>query len=222
MTLESVGLSPLLVYGSIASGVIALLSLLVLHVVSPEFQPSWRMVSEYALGEHRWLITTFFMSWGVSSLLLALVMWPIVESSWARAGVILLLVSGVGEILGGVFDVKHPGHGLAALLGVPTLPIAAVLLGHHLASLSGWADHRSVILLASHATWISLAIMAVAMIVMMMGFRQAGIPIGPDSPVPDRVPEGVVALAGYANRWLVLCYVAWLLLVGKQLLSVRY
>jgi hypothetical protein len=35
---------------TIVSGSLSLLCLLALHFVSPEFQPSWRMISEYALG----------------------------------------------------------------------------------------------------------------------------------------------------------------------------
>jgi len=39
---------------------VAFVSLAILHVVSPEFQPSWRMVSEYANGHHRWLLSVMF------------------------------------------------------------------------------------------------------------------------------------------------------------------
>jgi hypothetical protein len=37
---------------AIAATAISALALLVLHIVSPEYQPSWRMVSEYANGRH--------------------------------------------------------------------------------------------------------------------------------------------------------------------------
>lgn len=37
---------------AIALTVIALLLLASLHVLSPEFAPSWRMISEYALGRY--------------------------------------------------------------------------------------------------------------------------------------------------------------------------
>lgn len=210
-----------LAIGSIGCAVVACVALLALHVLSPEFQPSWRMVSEYALGRHKWLITLFFAAWGVSSLVLAALLWPLVEAGWARAGVILLVVSGIGELMGGLFDVKHAAHGLAFLLGVPTLPIAALLVGYHLATLGGWDPHRGALLFASHATWISLVLMAIAMFVMMAGFRKAGFPMGPDAPVPERVPDGVIALAGYANRGLVACYLAWLMVVARAFLAVR-
>lgn len=219
MTSWPVEVQSALALGSFGSGIAALLSLLALHIVSPEFQPSWRMVSEYALGEHKWLITTFFLAWGISSLLLAFSLWPTVETGWARVGVLLLAVSGVGELMGGLFDLNHAGHGLAALLGVPTLPIAALLLAYHLVTLHGWIDNRGMFLLLSHSTWISLVLMAVAMGVMMAGFKAAGLPMGPGLPAPDRVPDGVIALAGYANRWLVVCYIAWVLVVSRRLFT---
>jgi Protein of unknown function (DUF998) len=136
MTPWSTEVQKFLALGSLGSGLIALLALVALHLVSPEFQPSWRMVSEYALGRYKWLITAFFYAWGVSSLLLALLAWPSVDTGWARAGVVLLVVSAVGTAMAGLFDVKHSGHGLAALLGVPTLPAAALLLGYYLSSAS--------------------------------------------------------------------------------------
>ncbi len=36
----------------------ALVLLAALHVLSPEFAPSWRMVSEYAFGHHAQLLST--------------------------------------------------------------------------------------------------------------------------------------------------------------------
>jgi hypothetical protein len=86
----------------IISGGLSLLCLLVLHVVSPEFQPSWRMISEYAFGRHQWLITTFFLLWGTSSLLLSLLLWDEATTWWGKLGVALLFLSAVGEIMGGL------------------------------------------------------------------------------------------------------------------------
>ena len=198
---------------SLLCGALALLSLSALHVVSPEFQPSWHMISEYALGKYKILITSFFLLWGASSIFLALALWNSMNTTWATIGLVLLLVSAVGEIMGGLFDVKHKLHGFSFLLGVPSLPIAAMLIGYQLIEQANWADNSSLLLFASHATWISLVIMGIAMVVMMSGFKKSGIPMGPDVPPPQSVPPGVIALAGYANRLLVICYVGWLMMV---------
>ncbi|HMG90294.1 MAG TPA: DUF998 domain-containing protein [Chryseolinea sp.] len=193
---------------------LSLLCLLVLHVVSPEFKPSWRMISEYAMGKHKGLLTTFFYSWGLSSIFLSILLWERVSSLWGMIGVILLFISAIGEIMGGLFDVKHKHHGLAALLGVPTFPIAALLIGYNLIQSPTGETQVSEILISSHATWISFVIMGITMAIMMAGFKNSGIQMGPNVEPPKCVPSGVIALAGYANRLLVICYVSWLIVIA--------
>lgn len=200
---------------SIVSGGLSLLCLSALHVVSPEFQPSWRMISEYAMGKNKGLLTAFFFLWGACSILSSILLWNVVDSIWASIGVILLFISGIGAIMGGMFDIKHPKHGLSFMIGVPTLPLAALLIGYHLLSLEPWSSYRSVLLLASHAPWIALVLMAGAMALLFSGFKKAGYPMGPDVEPPEKLPEGVIPLAGYANRLLVLCYLIWPILVAS-------
>jgi Protein of unknown function (DUF998) len=199
---------------ALSSGILALLCLLILHFVSPEFQPSWRMISEYALGQYKWLITSFFIFWGASTILVIILLRNASTSTWVMIGLGLLLISAIGEIMGGLFDVKHKYHGMAFMLGVPTVPIAALLISYKLVQLDAWSNHRSLIVWSAHSTWISLVLMSVAMGVMMAGFKKAGLPMEQNASVPDRVPDGVIAMAGYANRLLVLCYVGWLIVVS--------
>jgi len=44
--------------------------------------------------------------------------------------------------------------------------------------------------------------------------------MGPGVKPPERLPRGVTALSGYANRLLVLCDIAWLLLLAWISLSI--
>ena len=55
---------------TIAAAALGLLTLATLHLLSPEFNPTWRMVSEYALGQYRWLLNVMFVAMAVSSLAL--------------------------------------------------------------------------------------------------------------------------------------------------------
>jgi hypothetical protein len=170
------------------------------------------MISEYAMGKHKRILTTFFITWGLSSILLSIFLWNRVASPWGTVGVILLFISSIGGIMGGLFDVKHKHHGLAAFLGVPTLPIAALLIGYNLVQTP--EINSAFVLASSHATWISFVLMGITMAVMISGFKNSGIPMGPNAEPPSSVPPGVVALAGYANRLLVICYVGWLIVVA--------
>lgn len=199
---------------ALISALVSLVCMLLLHFTSPEFQPSWRMISEYALGKYRWLITSFFLLWGTSSILVSMLLWPLVTTAWATIGVVLLGISAIGEIMGGLFDVKHKLHGFSFLLGVPSLPIAALMITGNLVQLDAWNVSSSIAWYSAHSTWISLVLMGLAMTVMMSGFKKAGVPMEQNAPVPERVPDGVIAWAGYANRLLVLCYVGWLVVVA--------
>ena len=199
---------------SIVSAAVSLLALLILHFTNPEYKPSWRMVSEYAYGTNKWLITLFFFGWGLSTLLLGLLLLNSVSGTWALIGVMLVFISGIGAIMGGLFDVKHKLHGLSFMLGVPTFIIGTLLIGYHLSHTPVWQLHASKILLFSHAVWISCVLMGVSMGLMFSGFKKAGISWEKDAEPPTEVPEGVIAVGGYANRLLILCYVGWNVLMA--------
>jgi hypothetical protein len=202
---------------SIIAGAVSLLSLLALHFTSPEFKPGWRMVSEYAMGKYKWILTLFFYLWGASSLLLVIVLLGKVSGFWAYFATILLAISGIGAILGGLFDVNHNKHGLAFGLGVPPFPIAALILTYHLLNANTITQAKTLI--AAHATWISVLLMAFTMMLMFSGFKKAGVAWDKDSPPPTEVPKGVIALGGYANRLLVFCFIFWEIYIAYLLIS---
>ncbi len=204
---------------SIVCAVLSALCLITLHFVSPEFDPSWRMVSEYATGKHKWLITWFFYLWGISTFLLSFLLWKNASGMWLILGVSLLFITGIGEIMGGAFDVKHKLHGMAFFLGVPFLPIASLIISSQLIKTEPWSMEKSTIIWSAHATWISLLIMAVAMIILMNGFKKAGIAMGPDIEPPSSLPDGVIAFSGYANRLLILTNLFWLVVLAKAFLA---
>lgn len=205
-----------------ASSAISLFCLLLLHFFSPEFEPNWRMVSEYALGNHRWLVSLFFIFWGLSSITLAFSLWNQVSSKASKVGVILLFISGIGASLAALFDVSQPtGHGIAGFLGIPTVPVASLLISYHLSKKQEWFAFSKTMKYLAHGTWISLLLMIITMVIMMSGFQNAGIEMGPDSPPPSHVPDGVVALVGYVNRILILIDIFWLIYVAKALKSLE-
>ena len=209
----------LLVYLIFLLGGISLLSMVILHIVSPEFDPSWRMISEYALGKNKWLISIFFLFWGLATMLTAGLLLQIVESFWAKLGSVLVLISGIGAIMGGLFDVKHKLHGLSFMLGVPTLPIGALMVSYHLATIPGWENHKSLLLWSAHSLWMSVVLMAVTMMILFSGFKKHNIQMGPNVEPPKSLPSDVIKLSGYANRLLVLSDIFWLFVLGYIYLS---
>lgn len=211
--------SAILANSAVIFGYISLFCLVTLHIISPEFKPNFRMVSEYALGKFKWVLTLFFISWGVSNISLALLLWGMVATAWTTIAVSLIFVSGIGAIMGGIFDVKHKLHGLSFGLGVPFLPIGALIIVYYFKQNMDWQSNISILLVSAHATWISLILMGGTMFYFFSGLKSAGIAFGPDSPPMTELPKGMTAIHGWANRLLVICYIAFPMLVAKIVLN---
>lgn len=205
---------------TIALGAISLLCLLSLHFVSNEFKPNFRMVSEYALGKHKWLLTMFFLCWGLCTISSGFMLWNVVTTAWAKFGVVLLFVTGIGAIMGGLFDVQHKLHGLSFGVGVSFLPIGALLITYHLIKKTEWQGNSVPLLFSSHSIWISLVLMAISMFLLFSSLKSAGIVYEPDSPPLAELPKGVIGINGWANRLLVLCYIIYPVLTAKLLLTI--
>lgn len=189
-----------------------------LHVLSPEFDPSWRVVSEYANGNYGWVLSLMFIAWALASWALAFELWPQVETRAGKIGLCLLVLSGIGEAMAAVFDINHPGmHDLAGALGVPTMPIAASLISVSLARSRPWSKARKTLLWTSNLIWISLALFIAAMIVLVVTFHRSGAHL---SGHLTQLPAGVIAFDGWANRLYVVMSCAWIITVARLASSI--
>lgn len=146
-----------------------LLLLATLHVLSPEFDPSWRVVSEYALGRYAPVLSLMFISWAVSSWALCAALWGQGTRRATRVGLWVLLLAGLGEALGAAFDIRHEvGHGIAGLLGVGGLPVAAVLVSLGLRRDRTWMSAGRQLLSLAHLTWISVLLLVGSLVLMTL------------------------------------------------------
>lgn len=211
--------SPILAAITTGLAAVSAVCLGALHVLSPELDPSWHMVSEYAYGAHGQLLRAFFLCWGAAAVALALAVFPWSTRWWQRLGAILLLVSGAGAVGGGLFDIRHELHGLAFGLGVPTLPISALLLTGLLAQHA--PERRPVLRISAHATWLSVVAMGVSMGFFIASLKAAGAFHPESGQVLEVLPAGVTSVSGYANRLLVLAYLGWLAIAGAALRHAR-
>src|SRR5690348_2026098 len=99
---------------SIAAAAATLLLLASLHALSPEFDPSFRMVSEYALGHYGWVLSLMFLAWGISSWALAVALWSQVQTRAGKVGLWFLVIAGLGEAMASIYDIRHDtGHSIA-------------------------------------------------------------------------------------------------------------
>jgi len=200
---------------SIAASIAALLSLAILHVLSPEFAPSWRMVSEYANGEYSWVLSLMFIFWAISSWILAFTIWSEVKTTAGKVGLYFLIASGVGEAMAAVFDINHSLHGLASLIGIGSLPIAAILISLSLGRTEAWSVAKKSLLWTANLTWISVLLMGITFAILITTFTQAGGDMT-STEVPTTLPDGVIALVGWANRFLILVYCVWVINTAWQ------
>ncbi len=205
---------------AIAAAVATVLLLASLRVLSPEFDPSWRMVSEYANGHYGWVLALMFVTWGVSSWALAVALRTEARTRPITIGLVLLTLAGVGEALAAVFDINHDMlHGLAGALGILGLPVAALLISVHLARTDLWSAARRTLLWTAHLTWVSVALLAATFVLLIATFSQvAG---GPPAHAPAVLPSGVIGLVGWANRLLVVVYCVWVSAVAWQAIKLH-
>ena len=195
---------------AIGSAALALLALALVHLLKRDLDPSRTMISRYALGPYGWVMALCFAAWAAASALLFLALAPRASSSLDRAGQILLLAASVGLAVAARFPMDPVGtprrdmsfsgrmHGIAFLVGVPALVLAASILSLSLA------------LHGSHAAAIPLLLLTAAIWLSLIAMIAIGAMVGPDHG-PD--PQ-VLWLFGWVNRLLMVFYSLWLMVVA--------
>jgi uncharacterized protein DUF998 len=206
---------------AILAAITTILLLAALHILSPEFSPSWRMVSEYAFGHYAWVLSLMFVSWAISSWALVIVICSQVHTKAGKLGLWFLIIAGIGEAMASVFDVRHEiGHGIAGLLGVIGFPIAALLLSVALGRNEMRRSARRALLWIANLSWISVVLLVATLTIMMMQVARVSGGHLPQQ-APRSLPPGVLALDGWANRLIVLSNCAWILVAAWHAIQVH-
>lgn len=203
-------------YLALGATTVSVAALVLLHGLSPEFAPSWRMVSEYANGRFPWLLTVVFAGWAISSFALAAALWPLSASTVGTIGLLFLLLAGVGQTMGGLFDINHRWHGPAAMIGIPSLCVAAVLVT---IALSRRAGIDAPPAWSAHLPWISFVVMMGAFALFVSSLKAAGVDMsGQNGPLAE-LPPGVSGYVGWANRLLFAASYLWSVFASLSVLK---
>ena len=203
-------------YAAIAATAISCAALILLHVASPEFAPSWRMVSEYANDRFAWLLTLVFAAWAIGSYALVVALWPLWASSLGKIGLLFLVLAGVGQVMGGLFDINHKLHGPAAMIGIPSLCIAAVLLTIAMSRHSGIVEPP---MWAAHLPWITFALMLSTFALFFSALKSAGVDMSGQAGPLKELPAGVSGYVGWANRLIFVASYLWTTLASLSVLK---
>jgi hypothetical protein len=194
---------------SLAAAAVFLVLLAALHLIKPELDPSWRVISEYALGDYGWMMVLAFLSLAVSCVSLFVAIRSQTRTIGGKIGLAFLLVAAVGLIIAAIFttdpitashnELTTHGtlHGLGAALGIG-FPIAAALIGWSLARNQAWSSARRLLLWAAGLAWIGFLVFALSMVVMF----------------PDDGTFGPDVLIGWPNRFMMMTYSVWLMVVA--------
>lgn len=185
---------------SFGSASVSLLFLAALHILRSDLEPAWHMVSQYAIGRFGWVQTLVFLTLAISCLSLFVAIRTQVGTRGGKIGLGFLLAAAVGIIMAAMFNWEHPLHGLASLIGVPGLSIAALLISLSVGRNPAWASARRLVLWVGHLPWISF--------VLMLGTLF--------TTVPPSGEFGPGVLVGWPNRLLFLAWYGWLMLMAWQ------
>jgi hypothetical protein len=188
-----------------------------LHFIKPELDPSWHFISEYAIGEYGWIMVLAFLSLALSYVSLFVAIRSQLRTIAGRIGLVLLVVSALGLIIAAIFTtdpitasedaVTTEGtlHNLGGTLGI-AMPFAAALVGWKLARNPAWSSARRPLL---WATGLALVAFVVSFVFLGVMVSQSGGKFGPD------------VLVGWPNRFEVVAYSVWLVVVAWQALKLR-
>jgi hypothetical protein len=159
---------------SLAAAGIGVAALAALHFLSPEFDPSFRMISEYATGNHEWALALMFLSLAAGCVALFVALRSQAHTRAAKIGLGFLIATGVGLAMAAAFDIEHPLHGLASLIGIPAFPIASLLISGKMARSTSLSPAQRLLLVLANVNWISLVLMFAALGVTMAQYAQSG------------------------------------------------
>jgi hypothetical protein len=201
---------------SLAAAVVSMALLAALHVLEPQYAPSWRMVSEYANGNYGWVMTLTFLSMALSCVTLFIAIRPHIRTRGGKIGLGVLLVTAAALVAAASFPMDpitaSAGtthgmlHGFASMIGVPGLPLAAVLISQSLRRNLAWSRARRSLSWAANLAWISFLLLVLTVAIML---PLAGGKFGPD------------VWTGWANRLVMLAYGWWLITVAWQAIQLR-
>jgi hypothetical protein len=188
---------------SIVSGLLFVVVLLSLHLIEPEFDPTWRFISEYALGRFGWLMNLAFLTLATSLFSAGMAILSQIRTVVGYVGLAILGISAIGILIAAMFttDPATTSREAATLSGkmhvfgasLDYTPVAALLISFSLVRNQAWRPIRKWLFIT---TGITLVAMVAFMIVL---------------PYDGKIGPGV--LAGLFGRFLVLSYLGWLFTV---------
>jgi hypothetical protein len=189
-----------LVAGGITAGLIASL-----HVLKPEYDWSWRMISEYSLGRHGWVMRLAFITMAIGLAATCVALWPFGGAS--TVGLAAVALGALGAAFIDADPIMTPraeatpvgrAHTVLGAVLLAGFPPAALLAGVGVAPALGW----------------TLAVASIVPFAGLVWFLSAAAPARGRGGSPE-------IRIGWPDRFCLLAYLAWVVLAAIGVLSVR-
>jgi len=131
----------------------SVVALLLMHVIRPDYTIVDHMISDYAVGQFGWIMTTAFASVGIGCLTLAIGLFRDGPTSWlGRTDAALLVVAFAGLIVTALYPTDletapstRTGniHIISFLVNIVSILLSTICLALSYAGSPGWRRHRS-------------------------------------------------------------------------------
>jgi hypothetical protein len=199
MSVAAIAAVTALVAGGITVGLIALL-----HVLAPEYDPSWRMISEYSVGRYGWVMRLAFVTMAISPAATCVALWPF-GGAWT-IGLAAVALGALGAAFIDADPIMTPraqatpvgrAHTVLGIILLAGFPSAALFAGVGVATELGWL----------------LAIVSVVPLAGLVWFLSAAAPARGQGGSPE-------IRIGWPDRFCLLAYLAWVVLAAIGVLSV--
>ena len=194
-------------YIAIVFAVFFLIILFLLHFLKREFDPTWRMISEYEIGHFGWMMRLAFFSWGTSVLAILITIWPSLQPIsqwWFVVIAIALLGAGIfktNPITDNTPDWVNTIHALCGAIVILTFPIAVTLAVSSLLHNQLWSASQGVLIFSTVLAWIGMIAFFASIIISRIIDPSAG-RVGPH------------VYLGWPNRFMVVTYIVWIITIA--------
>jgi hypothetical protein len=195
---------------SIAFSLAFLLLLTLLHFLKPDYAPSWRMISEYEIGQWGWMMRLAFLCWSGAVAALDVAIWHDLRGAMGKIARVWLVIIAVALIGAALFapdpifaqtrNITNILHSTAGVIVIMTFPIVILLARAALGRNPAWRGSMQAINWATLLVWFSLLLFFGVEI--YLSVTRPGVGAGPDLPI------------GWPNRFFALCYHIWLIVVA--------
>lgn len=192
---------------ALTSAALFVLLLGVLHVIEPEFTPTWRFVSEYQLGAYGWMMHLAFIALAASLAATGVALWSQAKGWLGHIGNVILWIAALGLCIAGIFTTDPittavnalSAHGNMHVFGASLdyTPIAMLLLSFSLARTPAWRPARTALFVTGLVSFI-----------MMIAFIFA---------LPKDGIFNANVYAGLVGRLLLVSYVGWIYVVFRHM-----